>query len=140
VKACHKLGIDEIEAEVKDYSDLFVIESNRYRQKTWEEKLKEAEALEKLLKPMAKENIKIPTGGKKSLTLQKSAKSKVDVREETAKSLGISHDTLHKAKVIAKAKPELIKQIDAGKRTVHSAYDKEGVEGEIRQLRQRGFI
>lgn len=140
MKACHKLGIDEIEAEVKDYSDLFVIESNRYRQKTWEEKLKEAEALEKLLKPMAKENIKIPTGGKKSLTLQKSAKSKVDVREETAKSLGISHDTLHKAKVIAKAKPELIKQIDAGKRTVHSAYDKEGVEGEIRQLRQRGFI
>lgn len=46
VNACKILNIAEIEAEIKEYSSELVIEANRYRQKTWSEKLKEAEALE----------------------------------------------------------------------------------------------
>jgi hypothetical protein len=45
------------------------------------------------------------------------------IREETAKSIGTSHDTLHKAKTIAKEKPELLKDVDLGKRSIHSAYN-----------------
>lgn len=55
MNACKELGIEEIEAEVREYSETNVIEANRYREKTWAEKLKEAEALEGILKPKAEE-------------------------------------------------------------------------------------
>lgn len=54
VNAFKELGYDEIEAEVKEYSDSLVIESNRYREKTWKEKLAESDALEAILKHEAK--------------------------------------------------------------------------------------
>lgn len=118
VNACKILGIKEIDAETREYSDLLVIESNRYREKTWEEKLKEAEALERILKPKAKEKQKESGGA----VPQKSDKPPIDILKETAKSIGTSHDTLFKAKTILKEKPELLKDIDEGKRSIHSAY------------------
>jgi ParB-like chromosome segregation protein Spo0J len=45
VNACGQLGITEIEAEVREYSDLLVIDANRYRHKSTTEILGEAEAL-----------------------------------------------------------------------------------------------
>jgi ParB-like chromosome segregation protein Spo0J len=88
VEACRQLGIVEIDAEVREYSDLLVIESNRYRQKTWTERLKEAEALEKILKPLAEEREKAG----KADPLPNLAKG-IDTREEMAKFIGISHGT-----------------------------------------------
>jgi len=82
VNACKKLGIKEIESEIKEFSDLLVIESNRYREKTWEEKLKEAEALERMLKPKAKEKKKESGGA----VPQKSDKPPIDILKETAAS------------------------------------------------------
>ena len=119
VNACKNLGIEEIEAEEKDYSDMLVIESNRYREKTWNEKLKEAEELEKILKPKAKESQK----RKPNSVCKKSDKQNIDTKKEVAEKVGTSHDTLHKAQVIAEAKPELLKDVDDGKKTINSAYN-----------------
>ncbi len=113
-----------------------MIEANRYREKTWEEKLKEVEALENILKLKAKE--KQVQGGKEKVC-QNSDKA-LDVKKEVSKSLSTSHDTLHKAKTIAKEKPELIKQIDAGKESVHSAYTqivKQKQKEERKKMRER---
>ena len=59
---------------------------------------------EDILKPIAKENLKIPTGGKRGLTLQNSAKSSsaIDTRKEVAKMAKVSHDTVDKVKYIEK--------------------------------------
>ncbi len=71
-----------------------------------------------MLKPQAKEQLK--THSKQGY--QKSEKA-VNTLKQTAKAIGTSHDTLHKAQTIADKNPELIKEIDAGKRTVNSAYN-----------------
>jgi len=119
VNACKKLGISEIPVEEKEYSDLLVIESNRYRDKIWKEKLREAEELERILKPIAKaQQIRKPES-----VVQKSA-PQPKTRQKVAQALNTSHDTLSKAKTIAKEKPELIEKIDAGKMTVNSAFNK----------------
>jgi hypothetical protein len=117
INACKAVGLEEVPVEVKEYSDLLVIESNRYREKTWNEKLAEADALEKILRPKAKENIRATQKNVSASAYQKSDKQ-VDVLKQTAKS-------------IAKEKPELIKAINEGKRTVHSAYN------QIQQEKQR---
>jgi len=79
--------------------------------------LREAEALERILRPRAKEQqIRKPNS-----VLQNSAKQPIDTREEISRALNISHDTLYKVKTIAKERPELIKDIDLGKKSVNSA-------------------
>lgn len=66
VNACKMLGIEEIPCEIKKDSEILVIEANRYRQKTWIEKLNEAEAVEKIYQDKAKEHLKLSKGrGKK---------------------------------------------------------------------------
>jgi len=121
VNACKRLGIEEVGYEIREYSDSLVIESNRYREKTWQEKLKEAEAIEKILKPEAEKNIRATQKNESSSAFQKSDKQ-INVLKETAATIGMSHDTLHKAKVIAQERPELLKQVDEGKRSIHSSY------------------
>ena len=105
----HSYFMANKKAEIRKYSETLIIESNRYREKTWEEKLREAEALEKILKPKAKE--KQIEGGREKV-VQNSSQPKT--REQIAQNLGTSHDTLSKVKFIAKEKPELIKSIDSG--------------------------
>ena len=100
--------LKEIDAEIKEYSDLLVIESNRYREKTWTEKLKEAEALELILKPKAKEQ-----QIRKSVCEKFPKQNPIDTGKEVADAIGISDRTLDKVKFIAKEKPELLKEIDA---------------------------
>jgi len=73
--------------------------------------------LEVILKLKAKENLKPHS----KEGYQKSEKA-VDTLKETAQAIGTSHDTLHKVKVIAKAKPELLDKVDSGDRSVHSVY------------------
>ena len=118
VNACIKLGIQEIPAEVKEYSDSLVIESNRYREKTWAEKLREAEALERILRPRAKEQ-QIRKPNSVSANLQKQP---IDTGKEISQVLNVGERTLYKVKAIAKERPELIKDIDLGKKSVNSAY------------------
>ena len=121
VNACKKLGMTKITAEIRLYSDSLVIESNRYREKTWSEKLKEAEALEKILGPKAKEKQK--EGGMNKVVQNSEQPVNFNkVLMQTARTIGTSHDTLHKVKLIAQKSPELLKEIDAGDKTVNSAY------------------
>lgn len=42
--------------------------------------------------------------------LQKSVKGSLDTREELAKIAGVSHDTIHKMKVIEEQAPEEVKE------------------------------
>jgi N6-adenosine-specific RNA methylase IME4 len=120
VNACRELGIKEIESHVKPFSKVLVIESNRYREKTWAEKLEEAKALEELFKPIAKE--KQVKGGEEKVP-QIFAKP-LESRKEIAEKIGTSHETLRKAKIIAQERPELLKEIDKGKESIHYAYRK----------------
>jgi len=77
-------------------------------EKTWTEKLKEAEELERILKIRAKEQqVRTP----ESVFLN-SGKQPIDTKKEVSKVLNTSHDTLYKVKTIAKEKPEIIKDID----------------------------
>jgi len=75
--------------------------------------------MEKILKPKAKAKQK--EGGKKKV-VQNSSQAKT--RGEAAKAVGTSHDTLSKVKAIQKEDPELLKDIDDGKTTVNSAYNR----------------
>jgi len=131
VNACRILGIKEIKAEVMPYSDLIVVEANRYRQKTWTERLREARALEEILRPKALEREK--------------AGKKIDPHpnldegwtlSQVAKAIGTSHGTLHKVKTIAKEEPELMKDLDSGKITVHSAFKKVEREKHIKNHKE----
>jgi len=118
VNACKELGIETIEYEYREYSDSLVIESNRYREKTWKEKLKEVAELERILKPRAKHN----QGERKDILPNLAESNDVDTREEVAKALNTSHGTLDKIKEIQEKKPELLEEIDQGTKSIHGAY------------------
>lgn len=83
VNACSALGIEEIDAEVREYSDLLVIEANRYREKTWKEKLRETEELKKILRPKAEVNLSL--AGQSGKPYQKSEKVLVEQPINTLK-------------------------------------------------------
>jgi len=122
VAACRIMDYKEVECEIKEYSESLVIESNRYREKTWTEKLAEKEALEALLKPEAERREK---AGKKVDPVQTFAQGqKGKTREKVAKSLGTSHETLRKVEIIKKEEPELFEKVDKGETTVNTAYNR----------------
>lgn len=123
VNACKSLGMEDVEAETRDYSESLVIESNRYREKTWQEKLKEAEARERILKPKAKKKQSHGQTAPGKTLCQKSDEA-LDTKKEVAATIGTSHDTLHKAKIIQREKPELLVSVDTGKESINSAYRK----------------
>jgi len=80
-----------------------------------------------LLKPLiadkAKEN-EIAGGGSGSSGRQKSD-NPIDTKKELAKAVGISHDTIHKASVIAENATEEVKeQLRAGETSINSEYNK----------------
>lgn len=102
VNACKKLGIQEIPYEYHPYSESLVIESNRYRNKTWDEKLNEAVAVEVIEEKKAKER---QAEGGRNKVVQNSTQPKT--RDIVAEKLDTSHDTLSKIKFIKKENPEL---------------------------------
>lgn len=61
--------------------------------------------LEPLIAAKAKEKQKESGGA----VLQKSVKPVIDTQKELAKIVGVSHDTIHKMKVIEKQAPEEVK-------------------------------
>lgn len=75
--------------------------------------MREGEAMEKILRPKAKKQ-----QGTRTDICQNLDKS-IDTKKEVAKHIGTSHGTLHKVKSIADKDPELLKDIDSGKKTVH---------------------
>ncbi|MCP4370556.1 MAG: hypothetical protein GY797_20950 [Deltaproteobacteria bacterium] len=114
--------MEDIECEYKDYSEMVVIEANRYRDKSIAEKSKEAKAYRKIFSEKAKENQKKSQGkGVKGCKNSDNLKP-VDTKQEVAKAVGVSHDTLKKIDVIIEEKPEAVKDIDEGKKTVHAVY------------------
>lgn len=96
-----------VQEVIKENSETLVIESNRYRNKTMSERSKEAYALEKIEKELAKARMK---AGEKN-PVQNSSQGKV--REIVSKAVGTSHDTLRKVEIISKKKPELMYKLSA---------------------------
>ncbi len=78
---------------------------------------------EDILKPIAKENIKIPTGGKKSLTLQDIGKSKINTSKEIGKLAKVSHELVRQVKYIEKKAPkEVNKKLSKGEETISGVF------------------
>ncbi len=117
VNVCKQLGIEVIDFEYKEYSETVVIEANRYRDKS-----KEAHAYRKIFSEKVKENQKKSQGKGVKGPQNSSNFNPIETREEVAKAVGVSHDTLKKIDVIIEEKPEAVKDIDEGKKTVHAVY------------------
>ncbi|MFL0197626.1 hypothetical protein ACJDU8_18945 [Clostridium sp. WILCCON 0269] len=64
------------------------------------ERAKLALKLEPVIAERAKENLKTSTGGKNPRPCQKSDNPAIDTKKELAQIAGVSHDTIHKVKVI----------------------------------------
>lgn len=101
------MGIKEIEAEIREYSDLLVIESNRYRDKTATEKWNEGKAIQVIEERKAKERQGTRTDIRE--TFPESDKGRT--RDKIAESIGISGKTWEKLDAIGTEKPELLKDI-----------------------------
>ncbi|MCP4985279.1 MAG: hypothetical protein GY928_04165, partial [Colwellia sp.] len=111
--------MEDIECEYKDYSEMVVIEANRYRDKSIAKKSKEAKAYRKIFSEKAKaQQVRKP----KSVPQNSSDQTPIETREEVVKAVGVSLDTLKKIDVIIEEKPEAVKDIDEGKKTVHAVY------------------
>ncbi len=114
-----------------DCSKTVVIEANRYRKKSIVELSKEAKAAKEISNRKGKEKQSQAGGDKKKKALSQNSAEAVDTRKEVEKVTGVSHDTLKKIDVIIEEKPEAVKDIDEGKKTVHSVY------GAIQQEKQK---
>jgi len=123
VDACKRLGLTVIPCQIKVYSEKLVIETNRYRQKTWAEKLKESEALDLIYSAEAKE--RQVDGGrlKGEMKLVQTFAQASKSRQKVAKALGTSHTQLKKVETIATCCPELLTKIDSGETTVNRVYN-----------------
>jgi len=125
VNACKKLGVETIEAEIKEYSDLYVIEANRYRQKGIQEIYNETRALKKIESEKAKERQTTSTGGSDPQLVENFPQAeKGKTRDKVAEKVGISGKQLEKIEAIVENKPELIEDIDLGKESINSAHRK----------------
>lgn len=69
-----------------------------------------AEKYRPIYEKQAKENLKTPTGGKKSLTLPKLVKSSIDTSEKLAKIAGVSKETYRMGAKILNSDNEKVKQ------------------------------
>lgn len=75
------------------------------------------------LEPLIAEKAKEKQSEAGGAVRQKSDKAVVDTKKELAKIAGVSHDTIHKVKVIEKkATPEVKKEIQTGKTSINKAY------------------
>ncbi len=122
VNACKKLNIKDIECELKEYSDLLVIECNRYRKKTTIEISKECRALIKLESKQSKDR----QGTRTDLDNIKEnlpESDKGQTRDKVAEKYDISGKQLEKINFIADKDPELLRPVDEGKKTVHKVYN-----------------
>ncbi len=124
VNACKQLGIEEIDCEVREYSETLVIEANRYRTKSKIEIEREWSAVEEIETKKAKQRMVDGGGDRKSEGYISPVKnsSHPKTRDIAAKATGVSHDTIKKIRTIIKEKSEAIKDIDEGKKTVHTVY------------------
>ncbi|MCP5008221.1 MAG: hypothetical protein GY941_30445 [Planctomycetes bacterium] len=85
-----------------------MIEANRYWKKSIVEKSNEAKA-QQARKP-------------KSVQKNSSEQKPIETREEVAKAVGVSFDTLKKIEVIIEENPKAVADFDVGKKTVDDAY------------------
>lgn len=81
-----------------------VIEANRQREKTAEQRAREFSMLEEIEAERAKKRLKTSTGGSKPRPTQNSAEAgKGESRKKAAKAVGMSHDTAKKAVTVVEA-------------------------------------
>jgi hypothetical protein len=130
LEICKRLGIayqvNEIGLPDRDAAKIWII-NNQFGRRNLQpfQRAELVLKIEPLIAAKAKENQKQSLGaGQKGL--QKSADlSPVDTREELAKLSGLSHDTIHKAKVIAEKASDPIKEkLRRGETTIHREYEK----------------
>lgn len=79
--------------------------------------------LEPLIAEQKEKNLHLSEGAGNKGTQKSADVSKGETRDELAKIAGVSHDTIHKVKVIEKkATPEVKKEIQTGKTSINKAY------------------
>jgi len=79
--------------------------------------------LKPLIAAKAKENERIRKGNQPGATIQKSGNLPIGTDRELAKAAGVSHDTIHKAAVIAEKAPEEVKErLRAGETSINREY------------------
>jgi ParB-like chromosome segregation protein Spo0J len=118
VGACEKLGLTQIPAQVVPNQDFLSIEFNRQRIKTLSEKIKEGEAIKTLLTEKAKQR---QLTGKKADNLGLNL-DQGRTLELVAPIMGMSRSNAAKVFELSEKRPDLIKDIDKGRKSIHSAH------------------
>ncbi len=132
--AAEALGLKSIPARIVDVPPEmeleYLLESNRHRTKTFTQKLKEADAWEPYLRSQALARSKSGRGadgsggrGKRKTpgTVGPGVSSR-PTRDEVARRVGLSGKQLERLRAIAQKRPELLKLIDAGKKSIGGAH------------------
>lgn len=122
---CERFGIpfktSEKHFEDRDAAKVWII-NNQFgrRNLTLFQRAELGLKLEPLLAAKAKERQR---GGRGGMLLQNSGQAKGTTEKDIAKVAGVSHDTIHKAKVIAAKAPEPVKeQLRRGETSINSVY------------------
>lgn len=126
---CQKLGkpfnTTGLSFPDRDAAKVWIIENQFARRNLAPYQRAELEfAREKILKRRAAENIRATQANAAASAFQKSGKQ-IHVDRELARAAGLSHDTIHKARVIAEKAPEEIKEkLRAGEESINAVYTK----------------
>lgn len=156
-KAAVNLGLDEIPYRVEDYPDELseqeaLIEYNRQREKTYSQKMAEAEKLKEIEAERAKrrqEATQLAGKNSNGLPIKKSSvveilpppnEDKGKTRDKVAEKLGMSGRTYDKAEKVWQAAKQgdevakkLVDKLDKGQTTISAAYKQLVIEQEKRK-------
>lgn len=152
-QAAKQIGLDAVPVTICDYTNdlderLALIEFNRQREKTFTQKMNEAEELEAI----EKERAKLRQGARSDLPQNKNIVANLPpsevgkTREKVAKQTGIgsarTYDTAKKLWTKAKEGDEvaakLVEAVDSGKESISGAYKK--LEGEKKKAERQELI
>src|SRR5690606_7266470 len=135
-QAALALGMETVPVQIVGYADDLdereaIIEFNRQREKTFSQKMAEAEELEAVERERARRRQATSTGGARPQLKEKFPEAeKGQTRDKVAAAVGLgsgrTYETAKKVWEAAKKGDEtakrLVEELDAGKTTVHAAY------------------
>src|SRR5690606_6028002 len=148
-QAALALGMETVPVQIVGYVDVLdereaIIEFNRQREKTFSQKMAEAEELEAVERERAekvrRQKISASRSGETVETLPPSQKTRDKVAAAVGLGSGRTYETAKKIWEAAKKGDEtakrLVEELDAGKTTVHAAYKAVVKESEKQERKQ----
>lgn len=130
VEAAKQVGISEVPVIVKEFDSVLeeraeIVNSNKNRTKTFSQKMREAQELEKIEKARAKKR----QGDRRDITQNFAASAYGESREKVATDHDWSRETYRKAKKVwdgaqeeVERLQEQVEKLDAGEQSIHGAY------------------